>query len=166
MVQPSEDERSGALPVDRHDRDWSTHKKAHHDSGELARERKLTDDEVLQLVRSGRIEIASHTLTHINMPATPADRKRHELVAAREQLVSLTGQPVRSFAYPFGIFGDDDVQLAAECGYETAVTTIDGIDRREPRPHPLRLKRIKVSGKDNQLAFIMRLRGGKRGLNK
>ena len=46
------------------------------------------------------------------------------------------------------------------------MTTIDGINRREPRPHPLRLKRIKVSGKDNQLAFIMRLRGGKRGLNK
>lgn len=154
------------MVVDRHDRDWSTHKKAHHDSGELARERKLTDDEVLQLVRSGRIEIASHTLTHINMPATPAESKRHELVAAHEQLASLTGQPVRSFAYPFGIFGDDDVQLVADCGYETAVTTIDGIDLREPRPHPLRLKRIKVSGKDNQLAFIMRVRGGKRGLAK
>ena len=47
-----------------------------------------------------------------------------------------------------------------------ALATADGIDLREPRPHPLRLKRIKVSGKDNQLAFIMRVRGGKRGLAK
>ena len=152
--------------VDRHDRDWSTHKKAHHDSGELAREPKLTDSEVLQLVNSGRIEVASHTLTHINMATTPLHAKRHELAAAREQLEQLCGRPVRSFAYPFGIFGDDDVQLARECGYDTAVTTIDGIDRREPRPDPLRLKRIKVSGKDSRLAFVLRMRGGKRGLRK
>lgn len=154
------------MVVDRHDRDWSTHKKAHHDSGELAREPKLTDAEMLQLVRSGRIEIASHTLTHINMATTPLDEKRNELTAAREQLEQSCGQPVRSFAYPFGIFGDEDVRLASECGYETAVTTIDGIDQREPRPDPLRLKRIKVSGKDNQLAFVLRMRGGKRGLRK
>lgn len=29
--------------VDRHDRDWSTYKKAHHNNGELAREAKLND---------------------------------------------------------------------------------------------------------------------------
>jgi len=51
-------------------------------------------------------------------------------------------------------------------GYTTAVTTIDGIDTRTPRPDPLQLKRIKVSGKDNMLAFAMRMRGGKRGWRK
>lgn len=154
------------MVVDRHDRDWSTHKKAHHNTGELAREPKLTDEEMRQLVSSGRIEIASHTLTHINMATTARDDKRHELEQAREQLEKECGLPVHSFAYPFGIFGDEDVQLVRECGYETAVTTIDGIDLHEPRPDPLRLKRIKVSGKDNQLAFVMRLRGGKRGWRK
>ena len=154
------------MVVDRHNRDWSTHKKAHHDSGELAREPKLTDVQMQELVNSGRMEIASHTLTHINMATTSVEVKRHELQAAREQLQQLCSQPVLSFAYPFGIFGDEDVQLARECGYQTAVTTVDGIDCREPRPDPLRLKRIKVSGKDNQLAFVLRVRGGKRGLKK
>lgn len=152
--------------VDRHERDWSTNKKAHHDSGELARERKLTDDEVKLLVASGCVEIASHTMTHINMATTPAADKRKELIESRDQLESLSGAPVRSFAYPFGIYGSDDVALAAECGYETAVTTRDGIDLRSPRPDALQLKRIKVSGKDNHLAFVMRMRGGKRGWRK
>ena len=71
-----------------------------------------------------------------------------------------------SFAYPFGIYGDEDVALAREVGHVTAVTTIDGIDARTPRPDPLQLKRIKVSGKDNMLAFVMRMRGGKRGWKK
>ena len=49
------------MVVDRPDRDWSTAKKAHHDSGELAREPKLSDDELQRLVASGH-ELP-HTLT-------------------------------------------------------------------------------------------------------
>ena len=154
------------MVVDRHDRDWSTAKKAHHNTGELAREPKLSDDELQRLVASGRIEIGSHTLTHINMRTTPADDKRRELAESRRLLQAQTGQAVASFAYPFGIYGEDDVALAREAGYTTAVTTIDGIDAGTQRPDPLQLKRIKVSGKDNMLAFAMRMRGGKRGWKK
>lgn len=154
------------MVVDRHDRDWSTAKKAHHNTGELAREPKLSDEELQRLVASGRIEIGSHTLTHINMRTTAADDKRRELVESRRVLQAQTGQAVASFAYPFGIYCDEDVALAREAGYTTAVTTIDGIDARTPRPDPLQLKRIKVSGKDNLLAFVMRMRGGKRGWKK
>lgn len=154
------------IVVDRHDRDWSTAKKAHHNTGELAREPKLSDDELQRLVASGRIEIGSHTLTHINMRTTPADDKRRELAESRRLLQAQTGQAVASFAYPFGIYGEDDVALAREAGYTTAVTTIDGIDAGTQRPDPLQLKRIKVSGKDNMLAFAMRMRGGKRGWKK
>ena len=154
------------MVVDRHERDWSTAKKAHHNTGELAREPKLSDEELQRLVTSGRIEIGSHTLTHINMRTVLADDKRRELAESRHLLQAQTGQAVTSFAYPFGIYGEEDVALAREAGYTTAVTTLDGIDARTPRPDPLQLKRIKVSGKDNMLAFVMRMRGGKRGWKK
>ena len=154
------------MVVDRHDRDWSTAKKAHHNTGELAREPKLSDDDLQRLVASGRIEIGSHTLTHINMRTMAADDKRRELTESRRLLQAQTGQAVASFAYPFGIYGDEDVALAREASYTTAVTTIDGIDARMPCPDPLQLKRIKISGKDNMLAFVMRMRGGKRGWKK
>lgn len=152
--------------VDRHDRDWSTYKKAHHNSGELAREAKLTNDELDALVMSGLIEIGSHTLTHCNLAMTSEVDKRRELVESQLLLREQTGQLVMSFAYPFGIYGAEDVALAAELGYATAVTTVEGIDERTPRPNPLDLKRIKVSGKDNLLAFILRMRGGRRGWRK
>ncbi len=164
-------ERHGAratvyVVVDRHDRDWSTYKKAHHNSGELAREAKLSDDELLRLVASGRIEIGSHTLTHCNLAKTPEADKRHELVESKRALEDLLGSEVRSFAYPFGIYGPDDVRMAREAGYETAVTTVEGIDLVAPRPEPLDLKRVKISGKDSMLAFVMRMRGGRRGWKK
>ena len=92
--------------------------------------------------------------------------KRRELAESRSRLQAQTRQAVASFAYPFGIYGAEDVAVAREAGYTTAVTTLDGIDARTPRPDPLQLKRIKVSGKDNLLAFTMRMRGGRRGWKK
>ena len=86
--------------VDRHERDWSSYKKAHHNSGELARETKLTDEQVMQLVNSGLIEIGSHTLTHVNLATASPALKEQELIASRQHLQALTGQAVDSFAYP------------------------------------------------------------------
>lgn len=149
--------------VDRHERDWSSYKKAHHNSGELARETKLTDEQVRLLVDSGLIEIGSHTLTHVNLATADPVLKEKELVESRQQLQALTGQPIDSFAYPFGIYGQQDVILARQAGYTTAVTTVEGIDPLSPVPDFLQLQRIKVSGKDNLLAFICRIKTGKRG---
>lgn len=150
--------------VDRHDRDWSTYKKAHHNSGELAQEPKLTDAQVQQLVESGVIEIGSHTLTHANLARLDDQTRKHELSESRLALQQLTGQPIESFAYPFGIYGEADVMAARQAGYLDAVTTIEGIEHATPLPDFLQLKRIKVSGKDNMLAFICRIRTGRRGL--
>ena len=150
--------------VERHDNDWATYKKAHHNTGELVREPKLSDAQVQALVASGCIEIGSHTLTHVNLGTLQDEAVRaHELQASRHQLQALTGQPVESFAYPFGIYTDKDVLAARQAGYADAVTVAEGIDPVSPLPDFWQLKRIKVSGKDNLLAFRIRLRTGKRG---
>jgi peptidoglycan/xylan/chitin deacetylase (PgdA/CDA1 family) len=152
------------LVVDRFDRDWSVNKKAHHDSGELGREARLSDAEVEQMLASGRVELASHTLTHPNLATTGVAEKQHELAESRRRLEARFGVDVKSFAYPFGIYGAEDVALVRAAGYTSAVTTIAGIDAG--RPDPLQLKRVKISGKDNLLAFRLRMRCGQRGLNK
>ena len=97
------------------------------------------------------------------MATTSIADKRHELAASKHELEALIQRSVISFAYPFGIYSAEDVQLAREAGYSTAVTTVEGIDKLQPLPDPFDLKRIKVSGKDNLLAFVMRMRGGRRG---
>lgn len=150
--------------VDRHDRDWSSYKKAHHNSGELARETKLSDSQIQTLIDSGLIEIASHTLTHANLANVDEPQRLQEMHESRHLLQQQTGQAINSFAYPFGIYTDADIEAARQAGYLTAVTTIEGIDELLPKPDFLQLKRIKVSGKDNLLAFKCRIRTGQRGL--
>ncbi len=149
--------------VDRHERDWSSYKKAHHNSGELAQEPKLSDQQLQQLVESGLIEIGSHTLTHLNLAKASAEERQQELTQSKLILQQATGQPINSFAYPFGIYTAADVEAAKLAGYSTAVTTIEGIDSIQPTPDFLQLKRIKVGGKDNLLAFKCRIRTGQRG---
>lgn len=153
------------LVVDRHDRDWSAYKKSHHASGELKREPKLSDAQVREMVDSGVFELGSHTLTHANLPTLSAEARGREMVCSRAQLQDCFAVRVESFAYPFGLFGDADVEAVRAAGYTNAVTTVDGIDAH-PYADPLRIRRVKISGKDNFLSFALRMRGGKRGLNK
>lgn len=161
-------ERYGAcatlyLVEDRFDRDWSTSKKAHHDSGELMRESKLSDAQVRQLLDSGRWELGGHTRTHANLARLDEQERRREIAAARESLAALFSTPLRSFAYPFGIYTEQDVELVREAGFGTAVTTREGIPAN-PARQALELPRVKVSGKDGLFAFRLRLRSGRRGL--
>ena len=67
------------LVVDRFDRDWSAAKKAHHNTGELMREEKLSDAEIKDLLDSGLWELGAHTLTHANLLNTPEVDKRREI---------------------------------------------------------------------------------------
>lgn len=150
------------LVVDRHNRDWSVAKKAHHDSGELAREPKLDDQQVRQLLESGLVELGSHTLTHPNLPASSQDQRWQEIRQSRTRLEDCFGVPVTSFAYPFGLYEPLDTELARQAGYTNAVTVEEGIED-QATTRPFELRRVKVSGKEGMLGFKMRLRRGIRG---
>lgn len=151
------------LVVQRDGGDWSVKKKAHHDSGELAREPKLSDEEVRALLASGRFELGAHTLTHANLARLDPDQKRIEIAGSKDALEQRFGVEVTSFAYPFGIWDASDRDIAEAAGFSTAVTTVPGIDAWPP-PDPFALRRVKISGKEGFFAFRTRVRTGQRGL--
>ena len=143
--------------------DWSAKKKSHHNSGELVREPKLTDAQVREMLASGAWELGAHTLTHPLLATLTPEQRRAEISGSRQRLQETFGVPVESFAYTFGLWGEDDRAAVAEAGFTTAVTTDAGADAL-PFSDPLTVKRIKISGKEGMLAFSIRLRTGRRGL--
>ena len=157
-------ERYGAratlyLVSDRFDRDWSTYKKAHHDSGELMREPKLSDEQIDGMLKSGRWELGGHTVTHANLQEIDDQQREKEIEEQRYTLQQHFGQPISSFAYPFGLYSDKDLTAVQKAGYLTAVTTVEGISP-VPETESFQLRRIKVSGKDSLATFQRRLRIG------
>lgn len=74
-------------------------------------------------------EIGSHTLTHPNMAAIPADEARRQLVESKKNLEDRLEQRVRWFAYPFGgeeHFLMERLPLVQEAGYEGMVSAYGG----------------------------------------
>jgi len=150
------------LVVDRFDRDWSMQRKRHHNEGELKREAKLSDQQVKEMLESGCIELASHSMTHANFLRIESEAVRWELVESKKALEERFGVPVASFAYPFGLYHPQQVELVKQAGYSSAVTTREGIESAG-NWQAFELRRIKISGKDNWRAFLLRMRGGRRG---
>lgn len=148
------------LVTDRHDRDWSSSKKEHHDEGELMAEPKLLDEDVDQMVRSQRWELGGHTVTHANLLRLDMEQCYTEIQQCRTGLEEAFGIKVMSFAYPFGLFEDRHVELVNKVGFQFAVTTEQGISL-DLDAERLKLKRVKVSGRDGLASFRLRMRSGK-----
>ncbi len=144
---------------------WSSKKKAHHGDDELQSEPKLTDEQVRNMLNSGRWELGGHTLTHANLSTLDDSATIQEVAHAKNQLEAQFQIRSTTFAYPFGIYEPKHLQIVADAGYRGAVTTESGI-APHPSPNPYQVPRIKVSGTEGMLGFSMRIRGGKRGLFK
>ena len=60
-----------------------TNKKAHHNSGELVREPKLSDAQVTEMVQSGVFELGGHTVSHINLATQMLPKRELKFPAAK-----------------------------------------------------------------------------------
>lgn len=87
-------------------------------------------DHVLELHAAG-MRIGAHTVTHPILANVDPAVARHEIVAGRDALQSITGSPVTLFAYPNGKPGEDylpeHAAMARELGFKAAVSTTWGV---------------------------------------
>ncbi|WP_019140771.1 polysaccharide deacetylase family protein [Noviherbaspirillum massiliense] len=94
----------------------------------------LTPRQVGELARQG-IEIGGHTVSHPILTSLEDETACYEIAACKTQLESLTGRPVRLFAYPNGKPGKDfnerHIRMTREAGFVAAFTTALGAATRE-----------------------------------
>jgi len=124
-------------------------------------ERYLTWAELRRLADSGLVEIGSHAHTHRSLGGLDVHEARHEIIESRRIIESELGRAVRSFAYPFGTFGDYNAATEAaivEAGYAIAFNSVHGVIR--PGMGPASLPRVKVEGGDPGFVFASLCRGG------
>ena len=88
------------------------------------------------------------------------NEKFDEINNCKDVLEQKFNTKVYSFAYPFGIFEDEDIKIVTSSDFNSAVSTNEGIVSLK---NIYNLKRIKASGKDNFFAFKIRIMKGFRG---
>ncbi len=97
----------------------------------------LNWNEVRQLDRSGLVTIGGHTLDHENLASLSAAQQQREIVDSKIQTEQELGHPIDAFAYPYGDFNAITIQIVAQAGYTTAVTTMPGEYQKPNEPFTL-----------------------------
>lgn len=103
--------------------------------------------------------IGSHTCSHARLTEVDRERLAQELTASKHTLEDVMGQPVRHFAYPYGLHDDTVRRAVVDAGYDTACSTVSGFNRRGE--DAFRLRRIDVFGTDRPWQFRQKLRFGR-----
>jgi peptidoglycan/xylan/chitin deacetylase (PgdA/CDA1 family) len=99
------------------------------------------------------------------MPTLDIETRQQEIQESKKAIEDEFGIECRSFCYPFGLYDSTDVEIVKNSGYSSATTTKVGISDIT-KTNLYELDRITVSGKDNFVAFLLKLRHGKRGVGK
>ncbi len=87
----------------------------------------MTADQLRELADAG-MEIGSHSRSHPYLARiADARRLRQEIFDSRTKLEKVLGRPVTAFAYPFGHYTPQIVELVKEAGYRAARSTYRGI---------------------------------------
>jgi peptidoglycan/xylan/chitin deacetylase (PgdA/CDA1 family) len=110
----------------------------------------MSREQVLTLRRDG-FEIGGHTRSHSDLTAIPPENARRDVEGGKKDLEELLQQPVGSFAYPFGNFNPEVVELVRDVGFTTARTV--HTDNTHCREDLLTLRCVKLNGRTPWLKF-------------
>ena len=129
------------------------------DEGGAIAGRPLLSPEQVRELRATGAEIGAHTRNHPALPELTGEALATELAGSRADLEALLGEPVKSFAYPYGRFNDRVVKATGEAGM-SAACTVEG-RRAGLGGDPLTISRMEIRGTDSLVTFLRKLwRGG------
>ena len=86
----------------------------------------LSPTQLLELAAEPLCTIGAHTINHPHLTHLLSEKKRQEIIGSKQRLEEILGKPVHHFAYPYGDFNDECMQIAQEAGFHTAVMAWGG----------------------------------------
>lgn len=120
-------------------------------------EKGSLSEEDLRILDESGISIGSHTVNHAFLPdLRNQEELLFELDESKKKLENILGHAVTLFSYPAGGVTVESRALVQKLGYEAAVTTNYGEDRRDPYALP----RVKITdGKGGLFGFWLKTTG-------
>jgi len=127
---------------------------------ELGIEFPIIDWNTIKRLDSNGHHVGSHTVSHPHLTNISADECYKQLRGSREALENKLGHEVVHLAYPHGDFDERVRSIAAETGYRSACSCVDGLAGLED--DPLVLPRVYIKGQDSILDFFFKLHTAKK----
>jgi peptidoglycan/xylan/chitin deacetylase (PgdA/CDA1 family) len=101
------------------------------------------------------MEIGSHAVNHMRLTKTDDTRLAQELADSKATLEDLLGNPVGSFAYPYGAWDARCAAAVKHAGYSAACTTRTGWALRDN--DPFQIRRLTIFNVDRLSVFARKL---------
>ena len=133
------------------------------DLGAICERSCMTWDQIRELAADPLVTIGAHTVNHVILTKVSEKTVRSEMAMSRRVIEASIGVQPKHFAYPVGdrtSAGAREFRIAAELGFETAVTTRQGMIFSQHRDHLMALPRISLNGCFQQLRFVEVLLSG------
>ena len=119
---------------------------------------RMLNWEQVRTMNHGEISFGSHTMTHPAVSRLELADLYDELHRSKELLERGLDAEIYDFAYPFGKPGDCGVNLdkyLADCGYRSAVTTVEGFNSADANLYSLR--RLQIGDDSSMAEFALRM---------
>src|SRR5215469_6662854 len=126
------------------------------------RRQKIANAEKWQRLRSDRISIGSHTITHPHLPCMTENDARRELQGSRAMLQAMLNRDIRTFSFPYGEYNDELIRWCRDAGYERVFTITPANAFRSEGEQVT--GRVQVEPTDWRLEFRLKLLGAYRWL--
>ncbi len=117
---------------------------------------RMTHAMLRELHESGLVEVAAHTLSHVNLTELSTQSAAREILDGKITLEHITGVPVYSFAYPFGAYSATVIKMIKQTGFASAVIADERSVLREEKMFTL--PRRMVGAGDSMSSFVAKLR--------
>jgi len=75
------------------------------------------------------VELANHTVDHLGLARQSLKAVSDEVFRSKIMLEEEIHKPVVDFAYPYGSFDDQAIQVVKDAGFRSAVSTLPGIEQ-------------------------------------
>jgi peptidoglycan/xylan/chitin deacetylase (PgdA/CDA1 family) len=97
---------------------------------DISAPRSMSEEEVLQLVEGGLIEVGAHTSHHPMLPQLSFERQKEEIESGKRDLEALLGKAISGFAYPNGRVTAEAKEIVRDAGFAYACTSLHDVVRR------------------------------------
>lgn len=100
-------------------------------SGVIGKPNYMSGSQIKEILKSGLVEIGAHTVHHVSLSAKLFPVVQYEVKKSKADLEKNYKIKVVSFAYPNGEFDQQAISIVKNAGFETAVSTVPGIDQSQ-----------------------------------
>lgn len=119
----------------------------------------LNKDQIYEMAASDLIDFEPHTVNHVKLTKISLAEAEREIVKSKVFIEQECRKPAPYFAYPYGRFNQQIIDLLKANGFAAALTVAKGVVR--PKSDPWLLKRNAVDSAVSLIQFKAMIKFGK-----